>query len=137
MSGPLYLAWCYVARHRAKTAILVTAIALIVFLPVGLQVLVGQSARELTARAESTPLLVGARDVFLEELIDLVSQDAVALGCTSEVERARTIAADGTSADRQIAVFEKALAGDADEAAALAAVVDHLVAETLEGCEAG
>ncbi len=66
MSGPLYLAWCYVARHRAKTAILVTAIALIVFLPVGLQVLVGQSARELTARAESTPLLVGARGSALE-----------------------------------------------------------------------
>ncbi len=66
MSGPLYLAWRYVARHRAKTAILVTAIALIVFLPVGLQVLVGQSARELTARAESTPLLVGARGSALE-----------------------------------------------------------------------
>ena len=66
MSGPLYLAWRYVACYRAKTAILVTAIALIVFLPVGLRVLVGQSARELTARAESTPLLVGARGSALE-----------------------------------------------------------------------
>ncbi|MBW2282663.1 MAG: ABC transporter permease [Deltaproteobacteria bacterium] len=66
MSGPLYLAWRYALRHPAKTSILVAAIALIVFLPVGLQVLVGQSARELTARAESTPLLVGARGSALE-----------------------------------------------------------------------
>ena len=72
---------------------------------------------------------------LVDELIDLVSQDAIALDCSAEVERARIIAADGTSADRQIAVFEKALAGGGDEKAALAAVVDHLVAETLEGCE--
>lgn len=71
---------------------------------------------------------------LVEEMIDLVSQDAVALGCSSEVERARAIVVEGTSADRQIAVFEEALAGGADEAAALVAVVDHLVAETLEGC---
>ena len=74
---------------------------------------------------------------LVEELIDLVSQDAVALGCSAEVERARAIASNGTSADRQIAVFEDALAGGADEAAALVAVVDHLVAETLEGFEEG
>ena len=61
MSGALYLAWRYLAHHRVKTAILVAAIALIAFLPAGLNVLVGESARELTARAEATPLLVGAR----------------------------------------------------------------------------
>ncbi len=61
MSGALYLSWRYLAHHRTKTAILVTAIALIAFLPAGLNVLVNESARELTARAEATPLLVGAR----------------------------------------------------------------------------
>ena len=76
---------------------------------------------------------VAFRDL-VDEMIDLVSQDAVALGCSGEVERARAIAIGGTSADRQIAVFEEALAGGSDEKAALAAVVDHLVAETLEGC---
>ncbi len=70
---------------------------------------------------------------LVEEMIDLVSQDAAALGCSGEVERVRVIAAEGTSADRQIAVFEKALADGADEKAALVAVVDHLIAETLEG----
>jgi carboxylate-amine ligase len=72
---------------------------------------------------------------LVEEMLDLVSQDAIALGCSAEVERIRAIALEGTSADRQIAVFEDALAGGADEKAALAAVVDHLVAETMEGCE--
>ena len=61
MRGALVLAWQYLAHHRLKTAILVAAIALIAFLPAGLNVLVGESARELTARADATPLLVGAR----------------------------------------------------------------------------
>jgi len=61
MSGGLYLAWRYLAHHRVKTAILVAAIALIAFLPAGLNVMVGESAHALTARAEATPLLVGAR----------------------------------------------------------------------------
>ena len=66
MSGPLYLAWQYLVHHRVKTAILVASITLIVFLPAGLNVLVGQSAAELTARAEATPLLLGAKGSRLE-----------------------------------------------------------------------
>jgi putative ABC transport system permease protein len=66
----LYLAWRYLAYHRIKTAILVTSITLIVFLPVGLNVLVGQSATQLTARAEATPLLVGARGSRLELVLN-------------------------------------------------------------------
>jgi putative ABC transport system permease protein len=66
VSGPLYLAWQYLVHHRVKTVILVASITLIVFLPVGLNVLVGQSAAELTARAEATPLLVGAKGSRLE-----------------------------------------------------------------------
>ncbi len=70
MKGPLYLAWCYLVYHRVKTAILVTSIMLIVFLPLGLNVLVGQSAAELNARAEATPLLVGARGSALELVLN-------------------------------------------------------------------
>ncbi len=66
MSGPVYLAWRYIAHHRVKTGILVAAIALIAFMPVGLYVLVGESASALTARADATPLLVGARGSSLE-----------------------------------------------------------------------
>ena len=55
MKQSLYLAWRYLAYHRFKTAILITSITLIVYLPVGLQVLVSQSAEQLTSRAEATP----------------------------------------------------------------------------------
>ena len=60
MTDVLYLAWRYLTYNRWKTFILVTSIMLIVYLPVGLDVLVDQSAAQLTSRAESTPLLVGA-----------------------------------------------------------------------------
>jgi len=61
MSDILYMAWRYVRFHWGKTVLLVSAISLVLFLPAGLHVVVEQGARTLTARAESTPLLIGAR----------------------------------------------------------------------------
>jgi putative ABC transport system permease protein len=66
MFDVLYLAWKYLAYHRFKTGVLVASITLIVYLPIGLNVLVNQSAKQLTARAEATPLLVGAKGSPLE-----------------------------------------------------------------------
>lgn len=66
MKDVLYLAWRYLAYHRFKTGILVASITMIVYLPGGLNILVNQSAEELTARAEATPLLVGAKGSPLE-----------------------------------------------------------------------
>jgi putative ABC transport system permease protein len=65
-----FLAWRYLAYHRAKTATLVGSIALILFLPAGLNVLVDQSAEELTTRADATPLLVGAKGSPLELVLN-------------------------------------------------------------------
>ncbi len=70
MRDSLFLAWRYLAYHRIKTAILVTSITLIVFLPVGLRVLVRQSEHQLTARAEATPLIVGAKGSPLELVLN-------------------------------------------------------------------
>ena len=66
MVDVLYLAWRYLVYHRLKTAILVTSITLIIYLPVGLNVVVEQSGEHLTSRAEATPLLVGAKGSPLE-----------------------------------------------------------------------
>lgn len=71
---------------------------------------------------------------LVEEMIGLVREEAEKLGCVAEVQRIRKIVADGTSADRQVMVFQRALAEGRSEKDALSAVVDHLVAETLEGC---
>lgn len=60
MSDVLYLAWRYLAFNRGKAFVLVGSIGLILFLPAALQVVVRQGTRALTARADGTPLLVGA-----------------------------------------------------------------------------
>jgi len=70
MRHVLYMAWRYVAFHRLKSSILVGAIALIVFIPAALRVLVRQGETQLTARAEATPLLLGTRDSPLELVLN-------------------------------------------------------------------
>ena len=70
MKQVLYLAWRYLAYHRIKTTILIVSITLIVYVPVGLRVLVGQSERELTTRAEATPLVIGAKGSPLELVLN-------------------------------------------------------------------
>ncbi len=91
MSGLLYLTWQYLIHHRGKTAILVASIAIIVFLPVGLNVLVGQSAEELTSRARATPLLVGSRGSQLELVLSTLYFAASAPEPTSWAERTRVV----------------------------------------------
>jgi len=61
MNDILYMAWRYVRFHWGKTVLLVSVISLVLFLPAGLNVVVEQGAEMLTARAESTPLLIGAK----------------------------------------------------------------------------
>lgn len=68
---------------------------------------------------------------LVEEIIELVRPDAEALDCVDEVEHARTICRRGTSADRQLAVYQEALEDGASDDEALKAVVDALVADTI------
>ena len=70
---------------------------------------------------------------LVEELIELVREDAAALGCLAEVERCREIVAQGTSADRQLRVYHAALREGASPEEAQRAVVDWLVEATLAG----
>ncbi len=70
MKGIVYLATRYLAYHRIKSTILVLSVTLIIFLPVGLNVLVEKGADELTARADVTPLLVGAKGSPLELVLN-------------------------------------------------------------------
>jgi glutamate---cysteine ligase / carboxylate-amine ligase len=70
---------------------------------------------------------------LLEEMLELVREDAAALGCTAEIEHARKILARGTSAHRQLAARRRAIADGATDEEANAAVVDHLIAETGRG----
>jgi carboxylate-amine ligase len=68
---------------------------------------------------------------LLEELFALVAEDADHFGCTAEVAHARTIVARGTSADRQLARHAAVKALGGTDEAALMAVVDEIIAETM------
>lgn len=70
---------------------------------------------------------------LIEELLELLAPDAVALGCEAEIANARQIVRRGTGADRQVATYHAARDAGADREAALRSVVDLLVAETVDG----
>ncbi len=70
---------------------------------------------------------------LVDEWLMLIEEDGGHLHSTTELDRARTIAREGTSADRQRAVFQAGLDSGADKAEALRAVVTHLTVEFREG----
>jgi carboxylate-amine ligase len=69
---------------------------------------------------------------LMEELLEFLDDTVDELGSREEVEYLRTILAEGTSADRQVRVYNEH-GGDDNREEALKAVVDSLVAETKEG----
>lgn len=80
------------------------------------------------ARGEIVPF-----NELLDEILAMVADDAEALDCTAEIGHARAILTDGTSAHRQVRVYEDALAAGAEQNEAVCEVVRHLVAETAAG----
>ena len=67
---------------------------------------------------------------LLDEILELIAEDAQILGCEAEVAHARSIVARGTSAERQLACAHAARASGASDDEAMRAVVDLLIAET-------
>ena len=70
---------------------------------------------------------------LLDEIIALTAEDAEALDCVEQMAHAREIVQRGTSAHRQVEVYETALEEGAERKEALRAVVDFLIDETLVG----
>ncbi len=67
---------------------------------------------------------------LLDEILDLIAEDADRLGCVHEVNHARTIIERGTSAAWQVETFRSAVNYGADVENALKAVVDMLIERT-------
>lgn len=65
----------------------------------------------------------------VDEILELVADDAEALHCVAEVQAARDIVTDGTSSDQQRKVYAGALEAGANAQEALRAVVASLVTE--------
>ena len=70
---------------------------------------------------------------LIEEVIGFLLQHAKILGCEKELLHARTVIERGTSADRQLSVYDKAVEGGAKKKDALKMVVDDLIIGTTEG----
>jgi carboxylate-amine ligase len=70
---------------------------------------------------------------LVEEFIEVLAQDAIEFDVRDELHHARTIVTEGTSAHRQLAVYEEALSAGAETDEALKSVVDHLIEDTLHG----
>jgi len=92
--GVLHIAWRYLAHNRVKTTILVASIALLVFVPVGLRVLVGHSAAQLTARADVTPLVIGSKGSPLELVLRSLYFEGATPG-TMRFEQVERVVASG------------------------------------------
>jgi putative ABC transport system permease protein len=96
MVDTFYIAWKYIRYNRVKSAILVSCITIIAVLPLTLEVLLNESERQLTLRAESSPLLIGAKGSAL----DLVMNS---LYFTDEIPEPITMAAAGEVMDSGLA----------------------------------
>ena len=70
--------------------------------------------------------------VLVHELLTEIAADTEAQGCAAEIGHVAEILARGTSADRQIVMYEDARRSGRSDADALKGVVDLLVAETCE-----
>lgn len=66
MRDLLYLSAHYIRHHRVKLLVLTLAITLVSWLPIAIQSIVDQTARQLSQRAENTPLVIGAPGSPLE-----------------------------------------------------------------------
>ena len=80
------------------------------------------------ARSEIVPV-----PQLVEEILELVAEDAEALDCVAEVEGVRDILANGTSAHRQVDAYRRARHSGASEQEALREVVEYLIEDTLRG----
>ncbi|MGI9344193.1 MAG: ABC transporter permease [Gammaproteobacteria bacterium] len=70
MRRALYLGWRYLAHHQFKSGVLIASVTLMLFLPAATRLLVEDSATALTARADQTPLILGARGSELELVLN-------------------------------------------------------------------
>jgi len=69
---------------------------------------------------------------LIDELIELVKEDASELGCIQEVQNIKNIYKAGTSADKQIKIFKNEIKKSGDTKLALESVVKFLIKDTVK-----
>ncbi|NNK94361.1 MAG: hypothetical protein HKP41_08425, partial [Desulfobacterales bacterium] len=88
MMDSFYLAWRYLSFNKVRTCILVACITIIAVLPLALEILLNESERQLSLRAQSSPLLIGAKGSALDLVMNsLYFSDEVPEAITMEAAR--------------------------------------------------
>ena len=72
MSGSFYLAARYLLHHRGRSLLVVACLVLVAGLPLALDRILTESERQLTARADATPMLLGSRGSALDLVMGAV-----------------------------------------------------------------
>ncbi|MEM9228073.1 MAG: ABC transporter permease [Pseudomonadota bacterium] len=70
MSGAAFLALAYLRHNLGRTLVLVLTLALILFVPLATRLVLDAAEQTLTARADATPLMVGARGSALDLMMN-------------------------------------------------------------------
>ncbi len=70
IKNSVYIAFKYLLYHRVRTGILIAALAIVIFVPLLLDMVVKESQSRLNARAESTPLILGEKGSSLDLAIN-------------------------------------------------------------------
>jgi putative ABC transport system permease protein len=60
------MAWQYLRFHKIKTAVLIAALTLIIYLPLAVHILVRASEVQMLARSQATPLILGQKGSALD-----------------------------------------------------------------------
>jgi len=85
MLDSFYLAWRYLNYSKVRTTVLITCITIIAVLPLALEILLNESERQLSLRAESSPILIGAKGSALDLVMNsLYFSDEVPEAITME-----------------------------------------------------
>ncbi len=72
MRHSFYLAARYLLHYRLRSAIVIACVVLVSVLPLALQKVLAESERQLMARADATPLLMGSRGSALDLVLGAV-----------------------------------------------------------------
>ena len=72
MRQSFYLAYKYLSFHRFRTLVLIAAVGLIIFLPIGLQRLITESEMQMMTRAEAFPIIIGAKGSSTDLVINAI-----------------------------------------------------------------
>jgi len=72
---------------------------------------------------------------LLEEMIGFIEEDAEALNCVEEIKRLPRILEQGTSAHRQVQIYDRSISAGRNQEQSLMDVVDWLIDETVRGID--